>query len=105
MLDEKLRKEGKSLQNLLMENKQVDYKVHKDVALAGCTHGVARRSQYQLMASIMWMTDFEYRKLNRRVECFLGDRNSKTAASQSEKEYDEILDTLMQASTEEFVRG
>lgn len=44
MLDERLRKEGKSLQNLLRDNKQVDFKVHKDVALAGFTDGVARRS-------------------------------------------------------------
>jgi len=43
MLDEKLRKEGKSLQNLLHDSKQVDFKIHKDVALAGFTDGVARR--------------------------------------------------------------
>ena len=43
MLDDKLRKEGKSLQNLLHDQKQVEFKVHKDVALAGFTDGVARR--------------------------------------------------------------
>ena len=105
MLEEKLRKEGKSLQNLLHDSKQVDFKVHKDVAIAGFTDGVARRPKHQLMAAIMWMFDFEYRKVNRRVECFLGNRNSQVANDRTEKEYDEILDILLQSSQEEYMRG
>jgi hypothetical protein len=56
------------------------------------------------MASILWMIDFEYRRTNRRVECFLGNRNSQVATPKTEKEYDEVLDTLIQAATEEYMR-
>lgn len=92
------------MQNLLHDQKQLDFKVHKDVALAGFTDGVARRPQHQLLASILWTLDFEYRRVNRRVDCFLGDRNSQVATPKTEKEYDEVLDTLIQAASEEYMR-
>lgn len=52
----------------------------------------------------MWMIDFEYRKVNRRVECFLGNRNSQVATQRTEKEYDEILDILLQSAQEDYMR-
>jgi len=52
----------------------------------------------------MWMIDFEYRKVNRRVECFLGNRNSQVATQRTEKEYDEILDILLQSAQDDYMR-
>jgi hypothetical protein len=57
-----------------------------------------------LLASILWTLDFEYRRVNRRVDCFLGNRNSQVATTKTEKEYDEVLDTLIQAASEEYMR-
>lgn len=56
------------------------------------------------MASIIWMIDFEYRKVNRRVDCFLGNRNSQVSTARTEKEYDEVLDILIQAASEDYMR-
>jgi hypothetical protein len=57
-----------------------------------------------LLASILWTLDFEYRRVNRHVDCFLGNRNSQVATPKTEKEYDEVLDTLIQAASEEYMR-
>lgn len=50
------------------------------------------------------MIDFEYRKVNRRVDCFLGNRNSQVSTARTEKEYDEVLDILIQAASEDYMR-
>jgi hypothetical protein len=41
------------------------------------------------------LIDFTWRKLERRHECFLGDRQAtRKTLTEVEKEYDEILDIL-----------
>lgn len=42
-----------------------DYSIHNDVAIAGFTDGVGRRPAQHLLAAILWVLDFEYRKIDR----------------------------------------
>ena len=69
--------------------------MHKDVALAGFD-GIARRPKHHLIASMLWLVDFTYRKANRRADCFLGARSGRSAETRErvEREYDEVLDIL-----------
>ncbi len=48
-----------------------------------------------MLSNILWLIDFTWRKLERRHECFLGDRQAtRKTLTEVEKEYDEILDIL-----------
>jgi hypothetical protein len=53
----------------------------------------------------MWCIDFEYRKVNRRPECFLGERNYSRYRADLEKEYDEILDIVLRSMLTDYQRG
>ena len=79
-LDQKLRKEGTSIQQILDQQKDDDmkkeYSIHKDCAIAGFD-GVCRRPKYHMIASVLWLIDFNLRKVNRKSEFFIGDRNRK----------------------------
>lgn len=52
-----------------------------------------------MIASVLWLLDFNMRKVNRKSEFFVGDRNRKIDSVQAsvEEEYDEVLDTLKHA--------
>ncbi len=39
-----------------------DYSIHNDVTISGFHDGIARRPQTHLLASLLWILDFEYRK-------------------------------------------
>ena len=60
---------------------------------------IARRPKYHLIASVLWLLDFTMRKVNRKSEFFVGDRNRKDEAVRAkvEEEYDEVLDILKTA--------
>lgn len=96
-VDIKLKKEGTSLDQLLEEKKveanKSKYSIHKDPAIAG-VEAIGRRPKHHLIASVLWLMDFTYRKQTRRSHCFLGSRSYKSHARQVEREYDEILDIL-----------
>ena len=47
-----------------------------------------------MIANLIWVLDFELRKLNRRPHLFTGNR---TNSPQIEKEYDQILDVLKES--------
>lgn len=53
-----------------------EYSIHKDCAIAGFD-GISRRPKYHMIASILWLIDFNLRKVNRKSEFFIGDRNRK----------------------------
>ena len=101
-LDRRLRKDGTTLEQVLQKQaKQAEadskkqYSLHKDCALAGFD-AIARRPKHHLIASILWLVDFTYRKTERKAGFFLGDRSGAHAetAARVEQEYDDVLDTL-----------
>lgn len=61
------------------KNQAKDFSIHNDVAIAGFVDGVARRPYWHLMASILWIFQFEYTNINRCPEFFVGDRNFEEA--------------------------
>lgn len=101
-VDKKLRQEGTSIQEILEkqadENLKKKYSIHKDCAVAGID-AIARRPKHHLIASALWLLDFTMRKVNRKSEFFIGDRNRKidSVRASVEEEYDEVLDTLKHA--------
>ena len=114
-IDLKLRREGTSLEEVLKrqadeEEKQnkleKEYSLHKDCALAGFD-AIARRPKKHLLASILWLIDFTYRKSHRKAECFLGDRSGRIPETMAtvDNEYDEILDILKQSILENYEKA
>ena len=74
----------------------------KECSISGF-QAIGRRPQYHLAANILWLIEFSWRKLQRRSECFLGDRAaSKNVLAQIEKEYDQILDILKQSFCQNY---
>ena len=51
---------------------QENFSIHKDIGIVGVD--VARRSQYQLFASILFLVNFRLRKVERHSELFAGTR-------------------------------
>jgi len=49
-----------------------------------------------MIASVLWLIDFTWRKVNRKAEFFVGDRNRKSDSVRVaiENEYEEVLDIL-----------
>ena len=98
-VDKKLRQEGTSIQAILDqqadENLKKKSSIHKDCAIAGID-AIARRPKHHLIASVLWLLDFTLRKVNRKSEFFIGDRNRKidSVRASVEEEYDEVLDIL-----------
>ena len=45
-----------------------NYSIHKDCAIVGVE--VARRPKYQLIASIMYLINLHFRKIERKTELF-----------------------------------
>lgn len=101
-LDKKLREEGTSIQEIL--DKQADeatnkkYSVHKDCAVAGI-EAICRRPKHHMIASVLWLIDFTLRKVQRKAEFFVGDRNRKSEPVRAaiEQEYEDVLDVLKKA--------
>ena len=60
---------------------------------------ICRRPKYHMIASVLWLIDFTLRKVQRKAEFFVGDRNRKSddVRQAIENEYDEVLDTLKTA--------
>lgn len=107
-VDKKLKEQGTSMQEVLdsqskSEQKHKPYSIHKDCAVAG-VDAIARRPKYHLIASVLWLLDFTMRKVSRRSEFFVGDRNRKDEAVQAkvEEEYDEVLDILKTAISAKY---
>lgn len=75
-----------------------EYSIHKDCALSGFD-GICRRPRHHLIASVLWLVDFNLRKINRKTDFFIGDRNRKIDHVQAavEAEYDEVLDILKES--------
>lgn len=71
------------------------YSIHKDCAVVGI-EAIARRPKYHLIASVLWLVDFSFRKVNRKSDFFAGNRNRKieSVLATIEQEYDEVLDIL-----------
>ena len=89
-------------QILLKRNEQSKFSISKDCALTGF-EAISRRPKYHLVVNILWLIDFGWRKLERRHECFLGDRAaSKNTLAKVEREYDEILDILKNSLSKNF---
>ena len=80
-MNKKLREEGTSVEEIL--RKQADeetkkkYSIHKDCAIASI-EAICRRPKYHMIASVLWLIDFTLRKVQRKAEYFVGDRNRKT---------------------------
>ena len=74
---------------------QKRFTITKDVCIAGASP--AKRSKYQLIASMMFLIDFHLRKVNRRTELFvhLDSNASKDDVIIAESEYDGILDSIL----------
>ena len=81
-----------------MQKNKKQFSLHKDCALAGF-EAIARRPKHHLIASILWLIDFTYRRTNRKADCFLGDRSARVGETQArvEREYDEVLDILKES--------
>ena len=98
-LDKKLKEEGTSVQEILDQQADEElkkkYSIHKDCAVVG-VEAIARRPKHHLIASVLWLIDFTLRKVNRKSEFFVGDRNRKLDSVRTavEEEYDDVLDIL-----------
>lgn len=101
-LDKRLRQKGTTVEQVLKEqaeeNSKKPFSLHKDCALAGF-HTIARRPKHHLIASVLWLIDFTYRRTHRKADSFLGDRSGRVGSTQArvEKEYDEVLDILKES--------
>lgn len=78
--------------------RKIDFSIHKDCALSGFD-AIARRPKKHLIASLLWLINFKYRKTDRKTSCFIGNRSAITEATRAEveSEYDEILDILKES--------
>lgn len=47
--------------------------IFKECSISGFK-AICRRPKYHLAANILWLIEFSWRKLERRSECFIGDR-------------------------------
>ena len=70
-----------------------DFSIVNDVAISGFRDGIARRPIYHMVASLMWVLNFEYKKVNRCSQYFSGERSS--AKKNTEAEYDQIIDDII----------
>ena len=70
-----------------MEEKkaQSDFSLQKNCALAGFD-GIARRPKKHLIASLLWLINFKYRKLDRKTDSFIGERTIVTEAQRADLE-------------------
>ena len=75
---------------------------HNDISICGFVDGVARRPSIHLLAAVMWVLNFEYRKINRTPQYLVGDRNYNQVKNLIETEYDEILDIILSAALEDY---
>ncbi|CDW75782.1 UNKNOWN [Stylonychia lemnae] len=80
------------------------HSIHKDAAIVGVE--IARRPKHQLIASILYLINFWYRKIERRSELFMDlERKYLDALNdpeEYEKDYDAVLDILVQSITENY---
>jgi hypothetical protein len=51
------------------------YSIFSEVAITGF-EAIGRRPQYHLIANLIWIIDFELRKIDRKPSLFLGNRPS-----------------------------
>jgi hypothetical protein len=75
-VSKELLKRGTTLEMEVALKKNEDSKllsIVKECSISGFK-AIGRRPKYQLAANILWLIDFTWRKLDRRSECFLGDR-------------------------------
>ena len=70
------------------ENKP--YSIHKHIALAGVD--VAVRPKYQLVASVIYMLNFWFRKVDRKEDLF---KMGAVSQEEAEKAYDSLLDDIL----------
>ena len=56
---------GKNAKTSQSDPVRKDYSIHNDVCIAGFTDGVGRRPAQHLIAAILWVLDFEYKKMDR----------------------------------------
>eukprot|EP00347_Sterkiella_histriomuscorum_P005365 403356888 len=80
------------------------FSVHKDVAIVGVE--VAIRTRYQLIASILYLFNFWYRKVERRTE-FFEDLERQFIQKHPEgvdpeRDYDQILDIIVRSIQENY---
>ena len=80
---------GKLIDTLEISGK--DFSIVNDVAISGFRDGIARRPIYHMVASLMWILNFEYKKVNRCSQFFIGERNYDYAKKNTEAEYDSII--------------
>ena len=90
-LDYKFRKDGTSLEDQLnrwqeeaeKEGKgKSEFSLHKDCALTGFD-AIARRPKKHLIASLLWLINFNYRKTDRKTDNFIGDRSIVTEGTRA----------------------
>jgi len=84
--------------------KNKDFSVHNDVAISGFEDGVARRPYFHFIANILWIFKYEYQKVNRRTELFEDGRNAKTSKHFIDKEYDELVNIIIDSMLKEFYK-
>jgi len=66
----------------------------REISLTGF-QAIGRRPKYHLAANLLWLIDFQWRKMDRRYEYFLGDRATSNDANKlAEAEYEEVLDII-----------
>lgn len=73
------------------------YSIQKHVAISGVE--VAKRTKYQLIASVLYLVNFWLRKVNRRTELFA---DGKVDARQTEEQYDSVLDSIVKGIEENY---
>jgi hypothetical protein len=84
-LQEKLREQGgTNIAQLLKDSEEAKkhgpesvYSIFSEVAVAGF-EAIGRRPKYHLIANVLWILDFELRKVDRKPSLFLGNRPSTT---------------------------
>ena len=78
--------------------------MHNDVAISGFEDGVARRPYFHFIANILWIFKYEYQKVNRRTELFEDGRDAKVSAHFINKDYDEIVNIIIDSMLSEFYK-
>jgi hypothetical protein len=84
------------------------YSVHKACAVVGVE--VARRPKYQLIASVMYLFNFYFRKIDRKTELFedlvrqFATERDPESRKNAELIYDQVLDTLLTGIQQNFGR-
>ena len=79
------------------QDEEKDFAITKNVALAAVE--VAKRPKYQLIASVLYLTNFWLRKVHRRTDLLL-KAGSKT--NDIEKEYNNLLDAIVKGLSENY---